>query len=134
MANGPASAMDYYSVADNSAILYDAPSLKAKKIYVISRYSPLEEVVNLSNWVKVRDSSGTLAWIEKRSLSSKRFVMVTVPLADVRQAPNESAAVVAQAKLQVALELLEDAGVGWLKVSIPDGATGYVKATDVWGN
>ena len=37
MANGSALAMDYLSVADDSAILYDAPSLKAKKIYVISR-------------------------------------------------------------------------------------------------
>ncbi len=134
MASGSALAMDYLSVADDSAILYDAPSLKAKKIYVISRYTPLEEVVNLSSWVKVRDSSGTLAWIEKRALSSKRFVVVTAPLADVHQAANESTGVVAQAKSQVVLELLEDAGVGWLKITIPDGAVGYVKSTDVWGN
>ena len=126
--------MDFLSVADDSAVLYDAPSIKAKKLYVISHYSPLEEVVNLSSWVKVRDSSGTLAWIEKRSLSSKRFVVVTASVADVRQAPNESADAVAQAKHQVALEWLEDTGVGWLKVNLPDGAIGYVKTADVWGN
>lgn len=133
-ANGPALATDYVSVVDDAAILYDAPSLKARKIFVISRYSPLEQIVNLSGWVKVRDSTGTLAWIEKRALSSKRFVVVIAPVAAVHQAPNDSAAEVAQAKERVALELLEDTGVGWLKVSLAGGATGYVKTTDVWGN
>ncbi len=126
--------MDFFSVADDSAILYDAPSIKAKKIYVVSRYTPLEDVVNLSSWVKVRDSSGSLAWIEKRALSSKRFVVVTAQLADVHGAPDDKAAVIAQAKAQVALERLEDSGTGWLKINTPEGAPGYVKVSDVWGN
>lgn len=129
----PAHALDYVSVADGSAILYDAPSLKAKKIFVVSRYLPLEQVVSLDSWVKVRDSSGSLSWIEKRALSSKRFVVVTAELAAMRQAPEERAAVVLQAHQQVALELLENTGGGWLKVRHQDGVTGYVRATDVWG-
>ncbi len=133
-ANGPVLATDYVSVVDDAANLYDAPSLKAKKIFVISRYSPLEQIVNLSGWVKVRDSTGTLAWIEKRALSSKRFVVIIAPMSAVHQAPNDSAAEVAQVKKLVALELLEDTGVGWLKVNLPGGGTGYVKTTDVWGN
>lgn len=131
---GPAGAADYVSVSDSAAILYDAPSLKAKKIYVVSRYLPLEQVVNLDNWVKVRDSSGGLAWIEKRSLSSKRFVVVTVPLVNIRQAPDEKSAVVGQVKQQVALEWLENTGTGWIKVRHPDGMSGYVKSTGVWGD
>src|ERR1017187_8636104 len=99
-ATGSAHAVDYVSVADNAAVLYDAPSLKAKKIYVVSRYLPLEQVVNLDNWVKVRDRSGGLAWIEKRALSSKRFVVVTSAVATIRQAPEEKAPVVAQIKQQ----------------------------------
>jgi SH3-like domain-containing protein len=134
IANETVLAMDFLSVADDSAILYDAPSLKARKIYVISRYSPLEEIVNLSSWVKVRDSSGTLAWIEKRALSSKRYVEIIAPLAVVHQEPNESAAPVAQAKKQVALEWVEDTGVGWIKINLPGGPAGYVKTADVWGN
>jgi len=133
-ATDSAYAVDYVSVADNAAVLYDAPSLKAKKIFVVSRYLPLEQVVNLDNWVKVRDSSGGLAWIEKRALSNKRFVVVTVALAAIRQAPDENAAVVAQVKQQVALEWLENTGTGWLKVRHLDGAAGYVKSTEVWGD
>ena len=48
-----AHALDYGSVANQSAVLYDAPSLKAKKLYVASRYLPLEQVVQLNDWVKV---------------------------------------------------------------------------------
>jgi SH3-like domain-containing protein len=129
----PAQALDYVSVADASAILYDAPSLKAKKIFVASRYLPLEQVVSLDSWVKVRDSSGSLSWIEKRALSSKRFVVVTATLAVIRQAPEEGAATALQTRQQVALELLEVMGGGWLKVRHQDGVTGYVKASDVWG-
>ncbi len=130
---GSAYAVDYVSVADSTAILYDAPSLKAKKIFVTSRYMPLEQVVILDNWVKARDSSGSLAWIEKRALSSKRFVVVTAALAAVRQAPEAGATVVLQARQQVALEWLESTGTGWIKVRHQDGVTGYVSTADVWG-
>jgi len=133
-ATGSAHAVDYISVAEGAAVLYDAPSLKAKKLFVVSRYLPLEQVVNLDNWVKVRDSSGGLAWIEKRALSSKRYLLVTANLAALHQAPEEKAAVVTQVKQQVALEWLENTGTGWIKVRHLDGSTGYVRTTEVWGD
>lgn len=129
-----ARAMDYVSVADSSAIFYDAPSLKAKKIFVASRYLPLEQVVVLDNWIKVRDNSGALAWIEKRALSSKRFVVVTAALGAIRHTPDENAEIFLQARQQVALEWLENSGAGWVKVRLQDGAAGYVKTADVWGD
>lgn len=129
-----ARAMDYVSVADGPAIFYDAPSLKAKKVFVASRYLPLEQVVILDNWVKVRDNSGALAWIEKRALSSKRFVVVTAALGAIRHTPDENAEVLLQARQQVALEWLENTGAGWVKVRLQDGVAGYVKTTDVWGD
>ena len=133
-ATGHSHALDYVSVAADSAILYDAPSIKAKKIFVVSRYWPLEQVVSLDAWVKVRDSSGSLAWIEKRALSNKRFVVVTAALATMRQFPEDNAAVIMQARQQVALEWLEKMGTGWLKIRHSEGITGYVKTTDVWGD
>ncbi len=132
-AAGSAHALDYVSVAEGSAILYDAPSTKAKKLFVVGRYLPLEQVVKLDAWIKVRDSSGSLAWVEKRALSSKRFVVVTSALAEVRQAPEGNAVVVLQARQQVALEWLENTDIGWLKVRHRDGVTGYVRTADVWG-
>ena len=129
-----AHALEYAAVGDNTAILYDAPSTKAKKLFVVSRYWPVELVVNLDAWVKVRDSSGSLAWIEKRALGTGRYVLVTEALALMRQSPEENAPVVMQARQQVALEWLESTGTGWLKVRHQDGLAGYVKTTDVWGD
>ncbi len=134
LAAGGANALDYASVAAPAAILYDAPSPKAVKQYVISRYTPLEVVVTLDGWVKVRDQTGALGWIEKKALGNTRYVAVTVPLADVRQAPDAKAALVFQARRLVALQRLEDTNTGWLKVRHQDGATGYIRIADVWGD
>ncbi len=133
-AAGGAQALDFASVSSSSAILYDGPTLKAKKLYVVSRYTPLELVVSLNEWVKVRDQGGALAWVEKKALGSARYVVVTAALADVRRTPDTAAPLVFQARKQVALEWLENTGTGWLKVRHPEGATGYVKALDVWGD
>lgn len=134
LASGAACAVDYVSVEESAAVLYDAPSQKAKKLFVLSRYTPLEIIVSVEGWLKVRDSSGALAWVEKKSVGSKRYVMVNVPQAAVRQQPDEKAPTVFQAKQQVALEWLEEADGGWLKVRHADGETGYLRFSEVWGH
>lgn len=128
-----AQAFDFVSVAE-PAILYDANSLKAKKLFVATRFLPLEQVVVLDSWVKVRDNSGKLFWIEKRQLSSKRYVMVTVPSADVRRSADDAAEIVFKATQQLGLEWLGNSGSGWVKVRHQDGATGYLKSGEVWGD
>ncbi len=128
-----AHAFEFVSVAE-PAILYDANSLKAKKLFVATRYLPLEKVVELANWVKVRDVSGKIFWIEKRHLSSKRFVVVIVALATVRRNPEEGAEVVFKATKKLGLEWLGNTNSGWVKVRHADGSTGYLKSGDVWGD
>lgn len=128
----PALALDYRVVGDAAAILYDAPSAKSNKLYVVSQGYPLEVIVTVQGWVKVRDASGALSWIEARQLSDKRIVMVKVALAAVRQKPDDAAPVAFQAQQNVLLELIEVSG-GWLQVRHRDGASGYVKAQQVWG-
>ncbi|MES2563744.1 MAG: SH3 domain-containing protein [Pseudomonadota bacterium] len=128
----PALALDYRVVGDAAAILYDAPSAKSNKLYVVSQGYPLEVIVTVQGWVKVRDASGTLSWIDSRQLSDKRIVMIKVALAVVRQKPDDAAPVAFQAQQNVLLELIEVSG-GWLQVRHRDGASGYVRAQQVWG-
>lgn len=128
----PAAAFEFVSVTE-PAILYDAPSLKAKKLFVATRFLPLEQIVVLDNWSKVRDHTGKLYWIEKRALSTQRFVMVIPTVAAVRNAPDEKSPVMFRAAQYVALQWLENGGMGWLKVRHQDGATGFVRSTEVWG-
>ncbi len=129
-----ARAVDYVSVSESSAVLYDAPSVKAKKLFVVNRFMPFEQVVMLDNWVKVRDKSGGLYWVEKRVLSSQRYVFALSPLLDVRAEPDPGAPRLFQVRQQVALERLESTGTGWIKVRHLDGDIGYVRSAEVWGD
>jgi SH3-like domain-containing protein len=129
----PAAALDYRSVAVPVAILYDAPSVQARRIALLSRFYPVEVIVTLEKWVKVRDATGALAWVEADKLAQTRTLLVTVPVATVREAPSATAAVVFQAEKDVALELLEIAGNGWVRVRHRDGQSGYVEIGQVWG-
>ena len=114
--------------------MYDAPSLKADKLYVASRHLPVEAVVKVEGWVKVRDSGGGLAWVEEKALSEKRYVIVTAPQAEVYQAANASSTLVFQAQQNVVMEQLEPAVNGWVKVRHRDGQTGYIRTQQIWGS
>lgn len=128
-----AAALDFRSVAAERAILYDAPSLQAKKLYVVGKYFPVEVLIVLDNMAKVRDASGELFWIEKKHLADSRTVVVSVARADIRQAPDKTAPLVFQADKDVALELVEAGRGGWAKVRHRDGQVGYVAVSQVWG-
>jgi SH3-like domain-containing protein len=133
LAASSAAAGEFRSIAENGTPMYDAPSVRAKKLFVASRYYPVEVVINIDAWVKVRDQAGDLTWVEKRALSDKRTVVVTSALAEVRQSPSEQAALVFQAQQGVALDVAEPQTGGWLKVRHADGQVGYLKIAQVWG-
>lgn len=132
-----AAALDMRSIepADGAAatVLYDAPSKMGKKLFLIRRYTPVEVVVGLEGWVKVRDVDGALAWVEKKALAERRTVVVTAERAQVRQSADNSAALLFEAEKGVALELLEPASAGWAKVRHRDGSVGYLRVNQVWG-
>ncbi|MBS1190744.1 MAG: hypothetical protein H6R10_2536 [Rhodocyclaceae bacterium] len=129
----PAQALDYRSVEAPVAILYDSPSQKGKQLYLVKRYTPVELVVRLEGWAKVRDAEGTLAWIESRQLAERRTVVVTASRAEIFQADQPDAPVAFVAEKWVALDLLGPASPGWVKVRHRDGSTGFIKTIQVWG-
>ena len=128
----PANAIEYRTV-DTATVLYDAPSQKGSKLFVIRRDTPVEVVVGLEGWSKVRDAEGTLAWIERKYLAERRSVIVTAERAEVRQKAEDGASLVFEAEKSVALEYLETAPGGWVKVRHRDGQVGYVRANQIWG-
>lgn len=130
-AAAPCLALDYRSVGE-TAVLYDAPSQKAKPLFAIAAGTPVEAIVTLDAWVKVRDMKGDLAWIERRQLTDKRTVQLR-ERAPIRTEANESAAQVFEAEADVLLEFVEPGPAGWVKVRHRDGPQGFVKAAQVWG-
>ena len=128
-----ATAGEFRSIAENGTPMYDAPSVRAKRLFVASRLYPVEVVINIDSWVKVRDHAGDLAWVEKKTLSDKRTVIVTATVADVRQAANDQATLVFQAQQGVALDVADPPAGGWIRVRHAEGQSGYVKINPVWG-
>lgn len=129
-----ASALDFRSVAVPKAVLYDAPSSAAKKVLLLSQNYPVEVVVNLGDWLKVRDAQGSLNWVEAKQLSNKRSVMVTVNLAEIRQAADANSNLVATLEKDVVLDVADTKlSNGWLKVKHRDGITGYILMSSTWG-
>src|SRR3954447_24737389 len=127
-----AAAVEFRSVGAPATILYDAPSLKARRLYILNQSYPVEVVVTLEGWYKVRDAAGGLAWVEAKALSTRKVVMVKIARADVRRQPDENAPVVFQADQDVLFEVLDTVD-NWAHVKHADGATGYIRITQVWG-
>lgn len=128
-----AAAAEFRSVAESGAILYDAPSAQASKRFVVGPGLPLEIISSDGAWVKVRDQSGDLSWIERKALSQRRTVVVSVNVAQVRANPDLQSPVVFQAQQGVMLEWQGAAAPGWLRVRHADGSSGHVRISEVWG-
>jgi SH3-like domain-containing protein len=130
----PAQALEFRSVNVPKAILYDAPSLEASKLFLLTSGYPVEVIVNLGEWIKIRDHYGALSWIQGKQLSPKRMALVLETQVDIRQSEDEQSPLVATVEKDVVLEVLTPlAKNGWVKVKHKDGLTGYIQATAVWG-
>jgi SH3-like domain-containing protein len=129
----PASALEYRSTG-RAALLYDAPSTAAGKVAIAGNGLPLEVVVETDAWIKVRDHSGRLAWVEKSALGGVRSVMVKNETSAVRQQPRAEAGIVFHAARGVLLTPTGEADAfGWLPVKHADGLAGWLPAHEVWG-
>jgi len=128
-----AQASDFRSVAENAVVMYDAPSRASTPLFVASRFYPVEVIVSVEPWVKVRDHTGALSWVERKSLSERRMVIVIAPTVDVKSRADDDAPAAFQATQNVALDLVEIAPGGWVRVRHADGSSGYIKSRLVWG-
>lgn len=135
-----ASAAEFRSTLDPATVLYDAPSARAKPLYVYGRDVPVESLVSVEGWTKIRDVAGTIGWMQSQSLSDRRMLIVRAPGADVRAAAEDTAPVVFRVDRDVLLELAEQAASpattatpGWIKVRHRDGQVGYLRLSQVFG-
>lgn len=123
---------DFRSLAE-PAILYDAPSKQGKPLFVIQRHTPVEVVVNIDRWTKVREPAGSLLWLERRVLAEKRTAIITAARADIRQRPDSAAPLAFEAVKDVVIELVDKPADGWVKVRHRDGSTGFIRVNQIWG-
>lgn len=127
-----ATALEFGSSA-RASIMYDTPATSAGKLAVISAGYPLEKVITTTGWVKVRDETGALAWIEESAFSAKRTLLINTPLAHVLEKPLDNAPTRFRVPRGVTLELIAPVEGGWVKVRHASGQEGYARIRDVWG-
>jgi len=125
---------EFRSVAFAKTILYEAPSATTKRVYLVGEGYPLEIIVNLGDWLKVRDPYGTLSWVESKNLQSKRTVIVKADKANIYKDPESKSALVATIEKDVVIELSDPLiANGWIKVRYQQDLDGYLQTSQVWG-
>jgi SH3-like domain-containing protein len=92
---------------------------------------PLRITAEYENWRRVEDAEGAGGWVHYSLLSGARTVLITLDMAELRDAPNTDAPVVAQAELGVIGRVLE-CNAAWCRVTM-DGTRGWVDKSAVWG-
>lgn len=127
---------EFRQTVDVATVAFEGPSAKAARQYLYPRGTPLEVVVQIEGWVKVRDVQGELVWLERKSLGTRTNVVVKTPVADVYAAPDVASPIVFRAENGVTLQLVTpqpaDAGA-WTQVRHRDGQVGFMRMDTLFG-
>jgi SH3-like domain-containing protein len=133
-------AADFQMIDSAPTILYDAPSQKARALFLYGSGVPVELISAIEGWSKVRDAQGAIGWVERSKLTDKRALQVRVPLAQIRAQPADDAPLAFEVEENVLLEINEAATSpmttltsGWVRVRHRDGANGYVRIGSIFG-
>jgi len=125
-------ALDYRSLGDNTPV-YDAGSKQANAQFILLKGTPVELIVTLDRWAKIREAGGGIGWVERGLLLERRQIIVTTASAEVRQSAAADAPVVFSASKDLLLELADKPAGSWVKVKHRDGRTGFIELKAVWG-
>lgn len=134
LASASGAAAQFRSVGDDPTILYDAPSSKSKRMFVLGAGYPVEVIVAVEGWTKIRDAGGSIGWVEAKSLTSKRNVVVRANVAEVRAVADSGGKVAFKVARGVMLEWVETMPGGWVRVRHAEAGQGFVQSSDLWGS
>ena len=127
---------EFRQTSADATVAFEGPSAKATKQFIYSRGTPVEVVVQIEGWLKVRDAQGALAWVEKRALTDRTNVQIRTPVADVLAAPDAASAILFRAESGVLLTLItpQPPNTGaWAQVRHRDGQIGFVRLDALFG-
>lgn len=128
---GASAEQQYMEVGVPAAVLFDAPSDKGIKRFIVVEATPLEVLSALPPWTKVRDLDGSVSWIRTSELRAARHVQATT-LATAHAAPSDASPVQFRLARGVLAERLAPADKGWVEVR-HQGTTAYIRVTEIWG-
>jgi SH3-like domain-containing protein len=127
---------EFRQTSADATIAFEGPSAKATRQYLYSRGTPVEVVVQIEGWLKVRDAQGALAWVEKKALVDRTNVQIKSPIADALAAPDVASPILFRAENGVLLTLVtpQPPNTGaWAQVRHRDGQVGFVRVDALFG-
>jgi SH3-like domain-containing protein len=122
----------FVSLKGNEGNARRGPGLTNRIDWVFTRSGmPLRITAEFENWRRVEDFEGAGGWVHYSLLSGSRTALVTLDMAEFRDAPSDDATVVAQAETGVIGRILE-CQPDWCRIAL-DGTRGWVRKTAIWG-
>ena len=120
-------------------------ALRAEKVYLragpgpdfpiqwvfIRRGLPVEILANFDIYRKIRDSEGTVGWVNQQMLTGRRSVLVSGAVRDLHGEANLTSQVVAQLEPGV-IASVSKCDPAWCEVKA-GGYKGWLKRDEVWG-
>ena len=131
----PASSAEFIAVKSKKTILYQGPSDTTSKEFIVTESYPLQVLVKLKDWVKVKDHVGRMSWVKVQDTSIERTIMTLKPNVIVFYKASFSSVKLADVGQNVALKLLSTVQTdGWIEVkTLTQNIEGFIRAQDVWG-
>jgi SH3-like domain-containing protein len=127
-------AEDFKQTIDAATVAFEGPSTRATKQFIYSRGTPLEVLVTIEGWHKVRDAQGGLVWVERRALGERTQVQVKSPTTvEARAAADDASPVVFRAEPGVLLTLVAPPTSAYAQVRARDGQTGFLRIDTLFG-
>jgi len=129
----PAYAGHYASLRSNKVYLREGPTFQHRILFIYERKEyPVEVLASYETWRRVRDADGTIGWVSQTMLSDARTVLIVgKSRADVRDAPDAAASVIAKAEPGVVARL-RACKPHFCEISA-SGLKGWIDRTRIWG-
>ena len=126
---------DFISVKAKQAVLFEGPSNTTEKMFIVTEGYPLEVLVSLKDWKKVKDHNGKISWIESKFTHIERTVLILKDDTVIFNQANAKSHKLANVDKFVVLKLNSPMLVGnWAEVKTQiEGLIGFINSKEVWG-
>ena len=113
----PVFSAEFIAVKTKKSILYEGPSESTSKEFIVTQSYPLQVLVKLKDWIKVRDHEGKISWIKAKDITRDRTVLTLKNNVILFYKPSYSSVKLADISVNVALRLVSPLNTdGWIEV------------------
>jgi SH3-like domain-containing protein len=107
------------------------PSLATEVLRAVPPGYPLAVLQRQGDWVLVQDFRDRQGWVYASLLTDRQAVVVKVGKGNMRSGPSLIEDIVAKLDYGTVMQVEEISG-GWVRVTSPDGLTGWLHSDIVW--